>query len=333
MTSPSQTNPEPTHTQSTHIQSTHHTHSQTITRTPRAYLLLYLKGILMGSADVIPGVSGGTVALLVGIYEELINSISRLTEADVWHNLRRGDIRALITTLPWRFLGVLLLGIMTAVLSLAHVLEDLLEYYPVSVWSVFFGLIAASVVSVRKRVSRWHVPTYVAFAIGAVLAFGLVGLSPTTSPTAWWFLVISGFIAICALILPGISGAFILVLLGKYERILAAVTNLDLFVLACVAAGAVLGLLSIARLLRWTLARYHDLTIALLCGFMLGSLRKVWPWQELDSRGLLVNTAPPTAVDALVALGLAGLAFAGVLLLEQLSSHQALSTSSPNEQG
>lgn len=332
MTSPSQTNLEPSQP------------SPAAKRTPRDYLLLYLKGLLMGSADVIPGVSGGTVALLVGIYEELINSISRLTEADVWQNLRRGDVRALIATLPWRFLGVLFLGIMTAVLSLAHVLESWLANYPVAVWSVFFGLIAASVVSVRTRVSRWYLPTYGAFAFGTVLAFGLVGLSPVSSPTAWWFLVLSGFIAICALILPGISGAFILVLLGKYERILAAVTNLDIFVLACVAVGAVLGLLSIARLLRWTLTRYHDLTIALLCGFMLGSLRKVWPWQALDGRGLLVNVAPPATTDALIALGLAGAAFLGVLVLEHLTtrqtsqttshptSHEALSTDSPSEQ-
>ncbi len=336
MTSPSPTNLEPPQP------------SPTAKRTPRDYLLLYLKGILMGSADVVPGVSGGTVALLVGIYEELINSISRLTEADVWQNLRRGDLRTLIATLPWRFLGVLLLGIMSAVLSLAHVLENWLANYPVAVWSVFFGLIAASVVSVRKRVSRWHLPTYGAFAFGTVLAFGLVGLSPVSSPTAWWFLVLSGFIAICALILPGISGAFILVLLGKYERILAAVTNLDIVVLACVAIGAVLGLLSIARLLRWTLARYHDLTIALLCGFMLGSLRKVWPWQALDERGLLVNVTPPATTDALIALGLAGAAFVGVLVLEHLTtrqtsppsshptshpiSHEALSTDSPSEQ-
>lgn len=307
-------------------------HLQGTTRSPRAYLLLYLKGILMGSADVIPGVSGGTVALLVGIYEELIASISRLTEAEVWQYLHQGDIKAFFAQLPWRFLVVLFLGIMTAVLSLAHVLEDLLEYYPVAVWSVFFGLIAASVVSVRKRVSRWHLPTYGAFAIGAILAFALVGLSPTTSPTGWWFLVVSGFIAVCALILPGISGAFILVLLGKYERILAAVTELDILVLVSVAVGAVLGLLSIARLLRWTLARYHDITIALLCGFMLGSLRKVWPWQTLDSRGLLVNIAPPSLLQAVTALLLAGVAFAIVLGLEQLTSHRALSSDSPSEQ-
>lgn len=311
---------------------TSHDSTHNITRSPRDYLLLYFKGILMGSADVIPGVSGGTVALLVGIYEELIASISRLTEGDVWHSLRRGDIKTLFEQLPWRFLGVLLLGIMTAVLSLAHVLEDLLEYYPVAVWSVFFGLIAASVVSVRKRVSHWHLPTYGTFAMGAVLAFGLVGLSPTTSPTAWWFLIISGFIAVCALILPGISGAFILVLLGKYERILAAVTELDIFVLFSVALGAVLGLLSVARLLRWTLARYHDITIALLCGFMLGSLRKVWPWQALDARGLLVNIAPPSLSHALTALALAGAAFTLVLGLEHLTSHRTLSSDSPSEQ-
>lgn len=322
MTTPSTSNPTDTATR---------TVTDTTTRSPRAYLLLYFKGILMGSADVIPGVSGGTVALLVGIYEELISSISRLTEAQVWRNLRRGDVRGLIDDLPWRFLGVLLLGIMTAVLSLAHVLEQLLENYPVAVWSVFFGLIAASVVSVRKRVSRWHLPTYSAFIVGTLLAFVMVGLSPTSSPTGWWFLVVSGFIAVCALILPGISGAFILVLLGKYERILAAVTNLDVVVLAGVVIGAVLGLLSIARVLRWTLARYHDLTIALLCGFMLGSLRKVWPWQQVSDSGLLVNVAPSSLLAALTALGLAGLAFGGVLVLEQLTSHQALSSDSHSD--
>jgi putative membrane protein len=278
--------------------------------------------MLMGSADVIPGVSGGTVALLVGIYEELIDGISALTRPMLWRAIWQRHWQRAIALIPWRFLGTLGLGIGLAIVVLARVLEQLLEHYPVAIWSVFFGLIAASVVTVRKRVSRWHPPTYAMFALGTVIAFGLVGLTPAATPTGLWFLFLSGFIAVCALILPGISGAFILVLLGKYQLILAAVNQFDFAVIATVGLGAVSGLLSVARVLRWTLARYHDVTIALLCGFMLGSLRKVWPWQQLRE-DVLVNVLPTSLGEAVGAFGLAAFAFVVVVGLESWSAKRA----------
>ncbi|MEM6430544.1 MAG: DUF368 domain-containing protein [Deinococcota bacterium] len=307
------------------------TRPQGSARTPADYAVLLLKGMLMGSADVIPGVSGGTVALLVGIYEELIDGISALTRPMLWKAVWQRHWKRAFNLVPWRFLGTLGLGIGIAIVLLARVLEQLLEHYPVAIWSVFFGLIAASIVTVRKRVSRWHPPTYIMFAVGTVIAFGLVGLTPASTPTALWFLFLSGFIAVCALILPGISGAFILVLLGKYQVILAAVNEFNIAIIAAVGLGAVSGLLSIARILRWTLARYHDITIALLCGFMLGSLRKVWPWQletgqhemgQQDTGGVLVNTLPTSFTEAVIALLLATGAFVIVVGIERWSARR-----------
>ncbi|MEM7736720.1 MAG: DUF368 domain-containing protein [Deinococcota bacterium] len=294
---------------------------QQSTRTLADYGMLLFKGMLMGSADVIPGVSGGTVALLVGIYEELIDGISALTHPLLWRAIWQRHWKRATALIPWRFLGTLGLGIGLAIVLLARVLEQLLEHYPVAIWSIFFGLIAASVVTVRKRVTRWHLPTYSMFALGAVIAFGLVGLTPAATPTGLWFLFLSGFIAVCALILPGISGAFILVLLGKYQVILAAVNEFNIAIIATVGFGAVGGLLSIARILRWTLARYHDITIALLCGFMLGSLRKVWPWQQ-DTGSLLVNTLPASFTEAVTALLLAAVAFVLVVGIESWSARR-----------
>lgn len=235
----------------------------------------------MGAADVVPGVSGGTMAFILGIYDELLDAI---------HSIDLTFIRRILTfkwreaflEFPWQFLAALALGIGAAVLTLANALHWALENHPVYIWSFFFGLIVASILVVRRRVRNWN-PANVLAAVGAAIgAFVLVGLSPAETPHTPPLLFLSGAIAICAMILPGISGAFILVLLGKYAYVLTAVKNLDILTMTLVGLGAVVGLLSFARLLRWMLHKNHDLVVAILTGFMVGSLRKVWPWKTLE---------------------------------------------------
>lgn len=299
-------------------------------RVPADYAGLAARGFAMGAADVVPGVSGGTMAFILGIYEELIDSIRMLTNADTLRLLAGGKFRALWRILPWPFLTAVGAGILMAVVSLARILESLLQSHPALLWSFFFGLVAASVIAVFKRVKRWSGPPVIAAIAGTIAAFFLVGLVPAVTPNAPWFLFASGFIAICAMILPGISGSFILVLLGKYETVLSAVNNRDFGVLLVVAAGAIVGILTFARLLSWLLHRFHDITVATLIGFMIGSLRKIWPWKEtlrtiVDRHGEpipveQVNVLPAAwTSDVTAAVALAAAGFAVVLLLEYVA--------------
>ena len=267
------------------------------------YLILAIKGFCMGAANVIPGVSGGTMALILGIYEELIHAIRSL-------NLRFLRLIALLkireafSSVSWPFLLSVCLGVLVATLSLAEALSWLLFTYPVVVWSFFFGLILSSIFTVGRVVREWRIPTFVAIGVGAVGAYFLFGMIPVATPNAAWFLVLSGFLAICAMILPGISGAYILVLLGKYHYTLEALNNRDFQSLFLLTVGAVAGLLSFVRVLDWLLKQYYDLTMAILIGLMLGSLRRIWPWKEtlttfIDSHGnevpaLQVNILPPS---------------------------------------
>jgi putative membrane protein len=232
----------------------------------------------MGAADVVPGVSGGTMAFILGIYEELIKAIRSfdLTFLKLIFSFRVKDA---VGRVSWQFLMAVGLGVLTAIFSLARILSWLLENRPTPLWSFFFGLILASVFTVSRHLSRLNLSLSAWILSGAVGAYFLVGLVPLSTPDTPWFLFLSGAIAICAMILPGISGAFILVLLGKYHHILEAVNNRDLFTLFLVATGAGCGLIAFSRLLNWLLKTHHDLTIAILTGLMLGALRKVWPWK------------------------------------------------------
>ena len=255
---------------------------QTKTRTLADYFWVSARGFAMGAADIVPGVSGGTMAFILGIYDELIDAI---------HSIDMGFIRNLITfkwreafsNFPWQFLLALVLGLAAAVLTLSSGLHWALEAHPILVWSFFFGLIVASIIVIRKRVQYWSVVNIAAALAAVVGAYILVGLTPSETPHTPPLLFLSGAIAICAMILPGISGAFILVLLGKYSYVLGAVKSFDLLTIALVGLGAVVGLISFARLLRWTLRRNHDLVVAILTGFMAGSLRKVWPWKSFET--------------------------------------------------
>ncbi|MCP4682711.1 MAG: DUF368 domain-containing protein, partial [Desulfobacterales bacterium] len=238
-----------------------------------------LKGFCMGASDVVPGVSGGTMAFILGIYRELIKSI-RSFDLGFLKLLFTFKIKEAFNHVPWQFLAAVAIGILAAVFSLARVLSWLLQNQPILIWSFFFGLVLASVFTVSRYLERWTPSILVCLLLGAVLTYFLVGMVPASTPETPWFLFVSGAIAICAMILPGISGAFILVLFGKYYYVLEAVNNRDFFTLFLVAAGAVVGLITFVRLLNWLFNKYNDLTIAILTGLMLGSLRKIWPFKE-----------------------------------------------------
>lgn len=253
------------------------------------YLILALKGCAMGMADVVPGVSGGTIAFISGIYEELLNSIRSVNLTAV-KLLLRGRFGEFWRHINGRFLLPVLLGIAVAIFSLAQLMTYLLEHHPIAIWSFFFGLIIASALLVAQQIGRWSWRTVLSFLVGAAVAWWITVASPTQTPDDWWFVMLSGAIAICAMILPGISGAFILLLLGKYQFIMEAVGNLDIPIIVIFAVGALAGILAFSHLLSWLLRNWHDLTVALLMGFMVGSLNKVWPWKQVvetyvDSHG------------------------------------------------
>lgn len=242
------------------------------------YLLLFAKGIAMGAADVVPGVSGGTVAFISGIYDELLRSIASVPEAVL--QLLRGRIVKAWQTANATFLLVLLSGILTSIFSLARLITWLLAEHPIPVWSFFFGLILVSSHLVAREITRWNWTRLVSFVLGVAFAWWITVASPVQWGSDPLSLFLAGAIAICAMILPGISGSFLLVLMGLYALVLGAVKTLDIGVLAVFAAGCLVGILSFSRLLSWLLARWRDLTLAFLVGLMLGSLNKVWPWKQ-----------------------------------------------------
>lgn len=246
----------------------------------RNYPLLILKGMAMGAADVVPGVSGGTIALIAGIYEELIFSIKSIN-LKALKLLFAGKLAAFWKTINGNFLLSVLLGIVISIFSLSKGLTFLLHHYPILVWSFFFGLIIASAIYVAQTIKTWNVGAVVAGIAGIVIAYFITVISPTEANTSWIYIFFSGVIAICAMILPGISGSFILVLLGMYQFILGAVVDLNIPVLLVFVAGAAIGIIGFSNVLSWLLKKYHTLTIALLAGFMVGSLNKIWPWKEV----------------------------------------------------
>jgi len=299
------------------------------------YLNVYVAGFTMGSADVVPGVSGGTVAFVVGIYEELISSVRMIGQPVVWRALLRLQWREAFRLINFFFLMSLGLGMLSAIFLLAPAIEWMLNHQPVMIWSFFLGLVAASIIVVAPRVKIWSISRWVALALGTIFGFWLVGLVPVQTPDAWWFYIFSGAIAICAMILPGISGSFVLVLLGKYQDVISAVNERDFVTLALVALGALVGLVSFAQVLSWLFRRYHDLTVAALTGLMIGSMRRVWPWKEVletmvDRRGEVVplverNLLPPLNVggafnmEIVVALAAAMLGVAIVVVVERIA--------------
>lgn len=278
--------------------------------------MLSVKGMCMGAADVVPGVSGGTIAFITGIYDELINSIKSINAASLkmFFTGKWGEFWKMING---KFLLFLLAGIGISVFSLAKIITWLLVAYPVLVWSFFFGLVLASTWFVGKDVKERNWKTGLGFLLGAALAFYITVATPAETPSHFLFIFLCGAIAICAMILPGISGSFILVLLGKYFFIMEAVKTLDLKVIAIFGIGACVGIASFSRLLSYALSHMRNITLAVLSGFMLGSLNKVWPWKE-TIEGVEQNIAPNAFVWQAVCLALLG--FVMVYGIEKISS-------------
>lgn len=248
-------------------------------RSIKEYIVIGLKGMAMGAADVVPGVSGGTIAFITGIYEELLGSISNVN-LKLLQTLKSEGIKAAWNHINGSFLIALFAGIVISILSLAQTISWLLENEPVLLWSFFFGLVLASVIYIAKQISNWSILTGLLLTVGAFVAYYITTLSPLVGEdSSLWFMFLAGAIAICAMILPGISGSFILVLLGAYKPILTAVTDRDLKTIAAVGLGAIIGLLSFSKILKWLFAHHKNLTLAALTGFIIGSLNKIWPWK------------------------------------------------------
>jgi len=254
-------------------------------RNAKDYILLFLKGIGMGGADVVPGVSGGTIAFITGIYEELLDSIKSFDQKAV-QLLLKGKITDFWKHVNGNFIIVLFGGILVSILSLAKLIHFLLNNHPIQLWSFFFGLIIISALLVSREIKKWRVPVIISAISGVLIAYFITEATPASTPENYLFIFLSGAVAICAMILPGISGSFILLILGKYQFIIESVKELDLAVIAIFGVGCVVGLLSFSRLVSWLLKKYHDFTVALLAGFMIGSLNKIWPWKEVISTRL-----------------------------------------------
>ena len=303
------------------------TEQQPNSRTLIDYLGLTVGGFAMGASNIVPGVSGGTMALILGIYEELIDSVKSVLNREAIKLLLRFKIKQALDMLPWKFLLAVAVGMFAAVFSMSYFLEWVLHKYPSLLWAFFFGLVVASLLTVGQRVKQWGVLSILGVIVGAVGTYLIVGLVPLETPDTWWFFLLCGTIAICAMVLPGFSGSFILVLLGKYERILSAVTSYDFLTLFLVAAGAAVGIVSVAQLLSWLFKRYHDVTVAVLTGMLLGSLRKVWPWKEtlvtmLDRHGQEIPVRQANILPAAWTWGVTGailLALLGFALIFGLS--------------
>ena len=295
--------------------------------------LLSLKGLCMGTADIIPGVSGGTMALITGIYAQLLQAI-KSADAHMLSRLVRLDIKGALATLHLRFLLALFLGIGLAIISLARLVNYLLHTHPVFIWSLFFGLIAASVIVVSRYVSRWSPGAVGCFVTGGLFAWLIVNAVPVSTPETVGFIFFSGLVAICAMILPGISGAFILLILGKYEFITGCLKNpflMDNFITIIIfCAGCLVGLTGFARFLNLLLDRWYNFTIAFLTGLMAGSLPRIWPWKEVVETRIIrgkehviqVSNILPESIDGafFLAVGLAMIGFAAVILLERAAA-------------
>jgi len=301
-------------------------------RTFLDYFIITLKGLAMGAADVVPGVSGGTIAFISGIYEELLESIASVNFNTI-KLLKTEGIKSVWKQINGNFLVALMSGIAISIVSLAKLISWLLENEPILLWSFFFGLVLASILFIGKQITKWKALTVIIFLGGAVLAYYITTLTPLISEsTSPLYLFLAGSLAICAMILPGISGAFILVLLGAYKPVLDAIHNKDFKIIALFAAGAIIGLLSFSRVLKWLFHHHKNLTLAVLTGFVLGSLNKIWPWKETltwreNSHGIKVplneQSISPFSFDGepqlLFAIALAIVGFLAIIVLEKIA--------------
>ena len=253
--------------------------------TIKNYLTVGIKGACMGAADVIPGVSGGTIAFITGIYDQLVGSIASIN-AEAFRLLLQGRFKDFWRHINGGFLLSLIAGIGLSVITLAGLMQMLLTTYPIQTWAFFFGLIVASSIFILRGISGWHLREYLMVILGVLLGATVCTLSPTQTPDGLWFIFLSGAIAICAMILPGISGSFILLILGKYQYIMGCISDLvsgtdvarNLLILGVFAAGALVGIIGFSKLLHWLLARWNKEVLIIMAGFIIGSLVKIWPW-------------------------------------------------------
>ena len=278
-----------------------------------SYIGIAVKGACMGAADVIPGVSGGTIAFIMGIYDRFVGAIASIN-AEALKLLLRGRFREFWKHIDGGFLLSIILGIGISVVGLAGLMQMLLADFPIQTWAFFFGLIVASSIFILRGISEWAWKDGGFLALGVVLGVVICTLSPTQTPDALWFIFLSGAIAICAMILPGISGSFILLILGKYQYIMGTITTLvgnigalwgsseasstlfweSLAVMAVFGVGAVVGILGFSKFLHWLLARWNKETLIVLAGFIIGSLVKVWPWSNTEA---IVRSQFPEVAD------------------------------------
>lgn len=303
-----------------------------MSRSIKEYVIIGFKGIAMGAADVVPGVSGGTIAFISGIYEELLGSISNIN-INLFKTLKNEGLKKAWQQVNGAFLLTLFSGIFISIISLAKAIKWLLENEPILLWSFFFGLVLASIIYIAKQITKWNFISFFVLIVGAFLAYYVTTLNPLVSENSSpLFLFLAGSIAICAMILPGISGAFVLVLLGAYKPILSAVNERDVKTIAIVGLGAIVGLLSFSKILKWLFEHYKNYTLAILTGFIIGSLNKIWPWKETitwrtNSHGVQEpfneQSISPFVFDGdaklMSAIILAFVGFALILLMERLA--------------
>ncbi|HIF9277307.1 TPA: DUF368 domain-containing protein [Photobacterium damselae] len=242
-------------------------------------LITFLKGMAMGAADVVPGVSGGTIAFITGIYDTLLESIRRINPKLI-SVLKEKGLKGAFEHVNGAFLIALFAGILTSIFTLARFITWMLHTHPIPLWSFFFGLIIVSVIHMFKQVDRWALTRFIAVILGAAFAYGITVVNPVSMDPTPVNIVIAGAIAICAMILPGISGSFILLLLGMYAPILGAAKSMDVVTLGLFAMGCVVGLLTFSHVLSWILRNFRDIALTFLTGLMIGTLGKIWPWKE-----------------------------------------------------
>ncbi len=278
-------------------------------------IIVAVKGACMGAADVIPGVSGGTIAFIMGIYDDFVGSLAAINGEAV-KLLFKGQFKAFWKHINGSFLLSLVIGIGISVISLAGLMQMLLSDFPIQTWAFFFGLIVASSIFIIRGISGWRLREGLLLVLGIILGVVICTLSPTQTPDGLWFIFLSGAIAICAMILPGISGSFILLILGKYQYIMGVISDLvsgvelgrNLLILGVFAIGAVVGILGFSKFLHWLLARWNKETLIVLAGFIIGSLVKVWPWSnpealaQADAAGSMLYGS--AALFALIGLSL-----------------------------
>jgi putative membrane protein len=308
----------------------------------KALIGIYLRGVAMGAADVVPGVSGGTIAFITGIYDQLLDSIKSINPHNVQLIFKEG-VKPFWRAVNGNFLTALMLGILTSILSFAQLISYLLEHHPLMIWSFFFGLIAASAVHISKQVKGWGWLNGLLFIMGALIAYGFTEIKPSELAATPLLVFFAGSIAICAMILPGVSGSFLLVLMGLYGHILSAVKDFNLILIGAFAAGCGIGILSFAHILSWLLSKFHNQTMSLLTGFLLGSLNLVWPWKQtlstytnskgkelaLEQQNILPQdftllTGQPSYVTACVILAV--VAVFVVMILEKFGTKKAKSS-------